>query len=122
MSLSDALADLPDPVFADGYESETAYRLVVDLPGVTDETLDVRVERGRLHVEARRAKTPPTAFRYLREDRALFVDFTLPLVPGVDESGIEGSLDHGTLSLTLPKREATETSIPITTDEQSDGQ
>ena len=122
MSLSDALANLPEPVFADGYESETAYLLVVDLPGVTDETLDVRVERGRLHVEARRAKTPPTAFRYRREDRPLFVEFNLPLVPRIDETGIEGSLDHGTLTLTLPKREATATSIPITTDDRSDGQ
>lgn len=116
--LRDAVSDLPDPVFADVYESEEAYLLVIDLPGVSSETLDVRVERTRLHIEARREKNPPMAFRYRREDRSPFLDVDLPLPLDATESGAEGTIERGTLTLRLPKREATsETQIPITNTE-----
>ena len=120
MSLSDALADLPEPVFADGYESPEAYLVVLDLPGVSDDSLDVRVDGGRLRIEARREKSPPAAFRYLREGRSLFVDATLPHAPDIAEDGIEGTLEGGTLTLTLPKRGAAGTTIPITAGEGSE--
>ena len=123
MALSDALADLPEPVFADGYESPEAYLLIFDLPGVSDDGLDVRVDGGRLRVEARREKSPPAGFRYRREDRSLFLDATLPLAPDIDDDGIEGTFERGTLALTLPKRAAAGTTIPINagTPESSDG-
>jgi HSP20 family protein len=115
-TLRNALGDLPDPVFADLYESDDAYLLVIDLPGVSSETLDVRTEGTHLHIEARREKNLPMAFRYRREDRSLFLDADLPLPPDVTETGAEGTLERGTLTLRLPKREATaETQIPITT-------
>jgi HSP20 family molecular chaperone IbpA len=118
-TLSNALGDLPDPVFADLYESETAYLLVIDLPGVSSETLDVRAEETHLHVEARREKNLPMEFRYLREDRPLFLDTDLPLPPDIDVSEADGSLDRGTLTLRLPKQDGTEeTAIPITTGEE----
>ena len=114
-ALRDALGDLPDPVFADLLESEAAYLLVIDLPGVGSETLDVRLDGPRLRIEARREKDLPMAFRYLDEDGPLFLDAELPLPPDVAETGAEGTLDRGTLTLRLPKRDATEeTSIPIT--------
>ena len=120
-ALSNALGDLPDPVFADLYESETAYLLVIDLPGVSSETLDVRAEDTHLHVEARREKNLPMEFRYQREDRPLFLDTDLPLPPDVDASAADGSLDRGTLTLRLPKRGGTdETTIPITAGEESE--
>jgi HSP20 family protein len=118
-ALSNALGELPDPVFADLYESETAYLLVIDLPGVSSETLDVRTEGTHLHIEARREKNLPMAFRYLREDRPLFLDTDLPLPPTVVASEADGSLERGTLTLRLPKREGTdETTIPITTGDE----
>lgn len=120
-ALSDALGDLPDPVFADYYESSDAYLLVIDLPGVSSEALDVRLEGTHLHVEARREKNLPMGFHYLREDRSLFLDAELPLPPDVADSGAEGTLDRGTLTLTLPKREAAgETQIPITAQTETD--
>jgi HSP20 family protein len=118
-ALSNALGDLPDPVFADLYESETAYLLVIDLPGVSSDTLDVRAEGTRLHIEARREKSVPMEFRYRHEDRPLFLDTDLPLPPNAVTSEADGSLDHGTLTLRLPKREGTdETTIPITTGDE----
>jgi HSP20 family protein len=118
--LPTALADLPDPVFADLYESAQAYLLVIDIPGVSSETLTVRTEGTHLHIEARREKNLPMAFRYRREDRPVFIDADLPLPPDVSESGAEATLEQGTFTLTLPKREASgETQIPITTETDS---
>ncbi|MFW5935320.1 MAG: Hsp20/alpha crystallin family protein, partial [Halolamina sp.] len=47
-TVRDALRELPDAVFADLLESESAYRLVIDLPGATADTTDLRSEGGRL--------------------------------------------------------------------------
>ncbi|GAB6861640.1 Hsp20/alpha crystallin family protein [Haloplanus litoreus] len=113
-ALRDALRDLPEAVFADLLESEDAYLLVVDLPGATAETIDVRVEKGRLLIEARREKALPESFDYVREDRPLFLDAELPLPPDATGAGAEGSMDRGVLELHLPKYEAApEQSIPI---------
>ncbi|MFB6152195.1 MAG: Hsp20/alpha crystallin family protein [Haloarculaceae archaeon] len=113
-ALRDALEDLPEAVFADVLESEDAYLLVVDVPGVTAETVDARVDGSRLRIEARREKAAPPEFEYVEEERSLFLDVELPLPPGVTGADAEGSLDRGVLELRLPKAAATpETEIPV---------
>lgn len=113
-ALRDALRDLPDAVFADVLESNDAYLLVMDLPGVTADGLTVSVEGGKLVIEAERSKTVPSEFEYVREDRSLFLDTELPLPPDATESGAEGSISGGVLELQLSKASATpETTIPI---------
>jgi HSP20 family protein len=113
-ALRDALRELPDPVYADLMENDEAYMLVVDLPGATAETVDARVERGRLVVEARRQKDLPREFEYVEEDRALFLDAELPLPPDATGNGAEGTVERGVLRLRLPKQEAApSTTIPI---------
>lgn len=120
-TLRNALGDLPDPVFADFYESAEAYLLVVDLPGVSTETLDARLEGTHIEIEARREKNLPMAFQYVEENRPLFLDADIPLPSDVAEGGVEGTLERGTLTLRLPKREATdETQVPITTHDETD--
>lgn len=117
-ALRNALRELPDAVFADLLEAEDAYLLVVDLPGVTAETLDVSVEHGSLRIEARREKDVPREFAYLSEDRPLFLDAELPLPPDATGAGAEATVRRGVLELHLPKRGAApERSIPITGDE-----
>jgi HSP20 family molecular chaperone IbpA len=105
-TLRDALRDLPDAVFADLLESPSAYLLVVDLPGTTADTVDVTVDGGRVHVEARREKDVDPKFRYRSEDRSLFLDAELPLPPDATESGAEATVERGVLELRLPKRGA----------------
>jgi HSP20 family molecular chaperone IbpA len=106
MELREALSDLPETVFADLLEDDDTYLLVVDLPGATAETVEVTIEGGRLHIQARREKTVPREFRYLSEERSLFLDAELPLPPNVTGAGAEGEIDRGVLTLTLPKSEA----------------
>ncbi len=106
MQLREALSDLPETVFADLLEDDDAYLLVVDLPGATAETVDVTIEGGRLTIEARREKAAPRDFRYLTEERALFLDAELPLPPDATGADAEGSIERGVLTLTLPKSDA----------------
>jgi HSP20 family molecular chaperone IbpA len=102
-SLRDALRELPDAVFADLLEADDAYRLVLDVPGVTADTADIRSDGRRLVIEARRGKSVPAAFQYRREDRPLFLDAELPLPPDADGDAATAEIDNGVLEIELPK-------------------
>ena len=110
-ALREALRDLPDAVFADILESDDAYLLVIDLPGVTAETVEATVEGNRLQIEARRAKDVPPEFRYHSEDRSLFLDVDLPIPPDATAKDADAEMERGVLELRLPK----ESSAPATT-------
>lgn len=115
-TLRDALSELPDAVFADLLESESSYLLVLDLPGVAAGTADLKVEKGRLVVEARRDKQTPAEFDYVREERPLFLDAELPLPPDAVADEAEATMERGVLEIRIPKREAAaERTIPIAT-------
>lgn len=106
-ALRDALRDLPDAVFADLLESDDAYRLVIDLPGVTADNLDLRTDGGRLRIDARREKPYGPGYKYVAEDRSLFLDADLPLPPDATGEEAIASIDNGVLEVTLPKQTAT---------------
>lgn len=113
--MREALRELPEAVFADVLEADDSYLLVVDLPGATADTVEVSVDRSRLRIEARREKSLPPEFRYLREGRALFLDCELPLPPDSTAAGAEGTVERGVLELRLPKSdEEADRTIPIT--------
>jgi HSP20 family protein len=103
-ALRDALRDLPDAVFADLLESDDGYVLVVDLPGATAGTTEVLAEDGRIVIEGRRDKGVPEGFRYVSEDRPLFLDAELPLPGDADGSDADAEMDRGVLEVTIPKR------------------
>ncbi|RLM39360.1 Hsp20/alpha crystallin family protein [Haloarcula sp. Atlit-120R] len=113
-ALREALRDLPDAVFADVLESEDEYLLVLDLPGVAADTIDVTVEGGRLRIDGQRTKDVPREFTFVREDRSVFLDAELPLPPDTTGQGGEGTVENGVLELRLPKATAApSTTIPI---------
>lgn len=102
-ALRDALRELPDTVFADLLESDEAYRLVLDVPGVTADTAEIVADGSRLTIEARREKSVPEEFRYIREDRPLFLDAELPIPREADGDAATAVIDRGVLEITLPK-------------------
>ena len=113
-TLRDALSRLPGPAFADLLESDEAYLVVIDLPGATAETTDIRFEDGRIAIEAHREKDVDASFRYVREDRSLFLDVDLPLPPDAVGDDATASMDRGVLELELPKRSSSSgRAIPI---------
>lgn len=113
-ALRDALRNLPEAVFADILENEEEYLLVIDLPGATAETVDISAEGNRLRIEARRNKDVSREFRFLSEERSLFLDIELPLPPDADPGEANASVERGVLELTVPKHTVTdETKIPV---------
>ncbi|UWG48715.1 Molecular chaperone (HSP20 family) [Halanaeroarchaeum sp. HSR-CO] len=111
--LSDALASVPEAVFADLLESDDAYLLVFDLPGVEADGLDLTVRDNRLTIEAIREKTVPDDFWFREEERALYLDADLPLPPDAAGNQATADLDAGVLEVTLPKVSGRETPVPI---------
>ncbi|MDS0476562.1 Hsp20/alpha crystallin family protein [Natrinema sp. 1APR25-10V2] len=113
-ALRDALGDLSEDVFFDLLESEDAYLLVLDVPGVSTESLDIAIEDGRISIDAHREKSPAGDYQYLEENRSLFLDVDLPLPDDASDANAEATIDRGVLELTLPKRGASgETTIDI---------
>ncbi|WP_265108795.1 Hsp20/alpha crystallin family protein [Halosolutus halophilus] len=113
-ALRDALRDLSEDVFFDLLESEDAYLLVLDVPGVSTDSLDLSIEEGHISIEARREKDPDDDYHYLEENRSLFLDVELPLPTDATDSGSEATVERGVLELRLPKRtEVDETTIDV---------
>lgn len=112
-TLREALASLSGAAFADLLESEDAYLVVIDLPGATAEAADVRFEDGRLRVEARREKDVPIDFRYVTEDRPVFLDIELPVPPDGAGSEASAAIEDGVLELRIPKAGDVGREIPI---------
>ncbi|WP_128223727.1 Hsp20/alpha crystallin family protein [Halobacteriaceae archaeon SHR40] len=114
-ALRDALRDLPEAVFADVLESDDAYLVVIDLPGTTAETVEITVKNNHVAIEARRSKNVDRAFRFLSEERSLFLDVDLPLPLDAVADEATASIERGVLELEVPKESATsETPIPVT--------
>lgn len=89
----------PLPVLppVDVRETADSYQIVVDLPGVARDDLDVRVEKSRLQIFGLRRLADGRAVRYQR---------TFRLGPAVESGGIEARLQSGVLEVTLPKPES----------------
>jgi len=85
---------------------EDGWTLHADLPGVTEDHLNVTVENGVLEVEATRAASTDddtwTLKHREREATILRSRFRLPELADVD--GIEAELSNGVLTLTVPRK------------------
>jgi HSP20 family molecular chaperone IbpA len=88
----------------DIYEDNRGLVVVADLPGVEPSSVDVRVERGLLTIQAP-AGTPITGQPQYREYEltGFFRQFQLP--EEIDAAQIAADLKHGVLTLHLPRVE-----------------
>lgn len=111
--LRDALRDLPESVFFDLLESDEAYLLVVDVPGVSATELDPAVGDGYISIDTHREKPRPDGFEYIEENRQDSVEIDVPLPKGATGDGAEASVSRGVLELRLPKQETGETTIDV---------
>ncbi|WP_247002455.1 Hsp20/alpha crystallin family protein [Halosolutus gelatinilyticus] len=112
-ALRDALRELSEDVFFDLLESDDAYLLVIDVPGVSADSLDLSIEDGRIAIDARRAKDRVDDYDYVEENRPLFFEVDLPLPGDATESDAEATVERGVLELRLPKQGTSETSIDV---------
>ena len=101
---------------ADVTETEAEYRVLMDLPGIDPNAIQLRVEKDTLSVQVDRkqlqAAAGETVHRSERAFGTFFRSFTLPT--GVDATKVEAAYEQGVLAVKLPKREeAKARSIPV---------
>lgn len=88
-------------------ETDSAYTVKLEVPGVTKEDVKVAVEGRQITVQAQTQHTEEKkeGERVVYRERSAVSyarTFTLPLE--VDQAQANAKLDHGVLTLTLPKR------------------
>jgi HSP20 family protein len=88
----------------DVYEDAREYLLVLDLPGINREGLDVSLDDGSLRIRGERAAAEGLHVRRAERPQGRFVrSFSLP--DAVDRGAITADYKDGVLLLHLPKRD-----------------
>ena len=104
-----AAAATPRSPALDVSESEHGYTVNLEVPGVAKEDVKVSIDGRRVTVQAESARSvgPNEGDRIVYRERAVkryARSFTLPLE--VEQAESSAKLEHGVLTLTLPKRGA----------------
>jgi len=91
---------------ADIVETPESFVLMLDMPGVSRESVTVSMEQNVLKVKGTVGEFPQSGGEMLfREIRATGYDRTFNIGQGVDRERIDAAYEHGVLTVTLPKRE-----------------
>ena len=92
---------------ADIMEGPNEFLIVMDLPGIKAEDLDIQVENQTLGITAKRSHQIPEGFDSRRRERMGEVTFSRNFNLGtvIDQDNIGARLEEGILLLTLPKSE-----------------
>ncbi|OAJ53503.1 heat-shock protein Hsp20 [Paraburkholderia ginsengiterrae] len=104
-----SVAEEPDlsPIKIDVAESDTAYSVKAELPGIDRNNIDVQIEGSAVTINAKveRSKEQKEGERVIRRERysgSFSRSFTLASV--IDECKATAEYKDGVLSLTLPKK------------------
>ena len=92
---------------ADILDGDKEFQIMMDLPGVSAEQLDINVEHQTLMIKAESKTVVPEGFATLRRERASRTQFqrSFNLGTNVDADNISARLEDGVLQITLPKSE-----------------
>jgi len=97
----------------DIYEMPESLIVTADVPGVSQEDLDIRVDNNVLTIQGRAKHAVADESTY-REYELVNVFRQFELTDSVDQSKISADLKHGVLTLVLPKAEvAKPRQIPV---------
>lgn len=91
----------------DIHETDTAFEVSAEMPGVKKEDIKVTLDQGVLSIEAetRQDEKKEENGRLLRSERRYGKYLRrFALGPGVDEQNVAARLDNGVLHLTVPKQ------------------
>jgi HSP20 family protein len=97
----------PPPIKIDVAESDAAYTVKAELPGVRKEDINVRVDRNQVSIsaEVKREHEEKKDGRILRQERYQgFVSRVFSLANDVDDAKAAAKFENGVLNLTLPKK------------------
>lgn len=90
---------------ADVEETEDAYTVEIELPGVKREDLDIEISGRRVTVRGERKEKERAGILRRRERTVGSFVYEVTLPGDVDETGAQANLAEGVLSLRLPKPE-----------------
>jgi HSP20 family protein len=90
----------------DVFENVDELLIVADVPGVTSDGIDLRVENGTLTLEARRPGEKTESPALVREYEEVDFTTTFRIPGGVDTAAIAAETKNGTLVVRLPKAAA----------------
>ena len=93
------------PPAVDVTESEKAYELTAELPGMDEKNIEVKLANGTLTIkgEKHEEKEEKKKDYYLHERTFGSFERSFPLPDGVDRDGVEASFKKGVLTVRLPK-------------------
>ena len=108
----EAMIFVPD---TDVYEENDVITLVVDLPGVDEESVDVQLEKNQLHISAK-AEKPQFKEDYKIQHTEYYTgDFkrTWAIKENLDPEKIDAQIKDGVLTLKLHKIKSTAKKIQV---------
>lgn len=89
----------------DVYENADELLLLVDVPGATNDGIDVQLDKGQLTILAKRREEPPGSLLAAEYGACDYLRvFSVP--QGIDPSKIDAQLSGGVLRLRLPKSDS----------------
>ncbi len=88
---------------ADIEETDDSYLLDIELPGVSRDDVTVEIARGRLVVTGERRKRERIGLLRHRSRTTGEFRFDVTLPRDVDDEAVTATLDHGLLTVTVPK-------------------
>ena len=100
---------------ADVYETAEEIVVVAELPGVSEESLDITLEHRELTIRGATPPTAPSGYRLIYSEYGEGdYERRFVLADSIDRSGISATLKNGVLHLRLPKvKEALARKIPV---------
>jgi len=108
----------PGPVFRpdiDIIELKDGFVVFADVPGADEESVQIRLEKGTLNLDAQLATMPETGWNLLHEEYqcgSYHREFRIS--DEIDASGVSAKMKNGVLELHLPKSAAHQPrSIPV---------
>ena len=92
----------------DVHESDKEITLRTELPGLSNEDVELTVEQGRLTVQGEKRFEKEESDGEYRRVESLYGTFyrSFPLPDSIDHDNIAAHFDNGVLNVTLPKTEA----------------
>lgn len=86
-------------------ETESEVCVSLDLPGVSEDAVDISVEKGILTIQAeRKATVPPNAKVLFSNTPQGTTEKTLRLDDSIDPDSIDAVMDNGVLSITMSRK------------------
>jgi len=90
----------------DVFENPDELLVVADVPGVSGDGIDLRVENGILRLQAKRAAGSDASPALAREYEEVDYVTTFRIPAGIDAAAISAQTKNGTLHVHLPKAQA----------------